>query len=249
MATVMTTDETRRGRNERRAARMNVWIDLARKTSDDDDCAHVRFVFYWIAYEAAYKVDDSGPSSSRASEAQQRRSFHRNIAGYDRGRLRETLCRHRERVAKVLELRQAHPSFWQKWDEDGWVERAEDWERIFRERTDKAKKTLRGAIEDWHLGGANKRTANSLNDLFDNLAIVRHQIVHGASAGSHSRGRTQVRLGAQLLHALIPCFRDSITSNLDEDWGRPPFPHVGAAADDECPPPWLTPNPTDAGGP
>ena len=239
MATVMTTDETRRGGNERRAARMNVWIDLARKTSDDDDCAHVRFVFYWIAYEAAYKVDDSGPSSSRASEAQQRRSFHRNIARNDRGRLRETLRGHRERVAKVLELRQAHRSFWR--NEDGRVESAEDWERIFGEWTRKAKETLRRAIEDWRLGGANERTANSLNDLFSNLAVVRHQIVHGGSAGSHSRGRTQVRLGAQLLHALIPCFRDSIESNLDEDWGQPPFPRVGAGPDDECPPPWLTP--------
>ena len=217
-------------------------MDRSRQeTSDDDDCGHVRFVFYWIAYEAAYKVDGSGESSPRAPEAQQRGSFHRKIARYDRGRLQDTLRRHRERVAKVLELRQAHPSFWQKWDEDGRVESAENWERIFGKRTRKAKETLRRAIEDWHLGDANERTEDSLNDLFRNLAVVRNQIVHGASAGSHSRGRTQVRLGAQLLHALIPCFRDSIESNLDEDWGRPPFPRVGAGPDDECPPPWLTP--------
>ncbi len=227
----MTTDETRRRDNERRAARMNVWIDLA--TSDDDDCAHVRFVFYWIAYEAAYKVDGSGSSSSR-------QHFHRKIARYDRGRLRDTLRRHRERVAEVLELRQAHPSFWQKWDEDARVKSPEDWERIFDERTRKAKETLRRAIEDWRLGGANERTENSLNGLFRNLAVVRHQIVHGASAGSDSYGRTQVQLGAQLLHALIPCFRDSIASNLDEDWGQLPFPRVGVRHDDKCPPPWLT---------
>ena len=235
----MTTDETRRRDNERRAARMNVWIDLARKTSDDDDCAHVRFVFYWIAYEAAYKVDGSGSSSSRPKEKQQRGSFHWKIARYDRGRLRDTLRRHRERVAKVIELRQAHPSFWDQWDKDRRVESPENWERIFDKRTRDAKETLRRAIEDWRLGGANKRTENSLNDLFLNLATVRQQIVHGASAGSDSHGRTQVRLGAQLLHALIPCFLDSITSNLDEDWGQPPFPRVGKR-DDECPPPWLT---------
>ena len=89
------------------------------------------------------------------------------------------------------------------------------------------------------LGGANERTTNSLNGLFRNLSVVRNQIVHGASAGSQSHGRTQVRLRASLLDRLIPCFRDSIQSNLDEDWGSPPFPRVGAGPDDECPPPWL----------
>lgn len=34
-----------RGANERRIARMGVWIDLAEASTAD----HVRFVFYWIA--------------------------------------------------------------------------------------------------------------------------------------------------------------------------------------------------------
>ena len=239
IATVMSTDETRPNNNERRIARMNVWIDLARKTSDDDDCAHVRFVFYWIAYEAGYKLEETDPSDSRAPEARQRRYFHRKIARYDSGPLRDTLRLHRERVVQLLELRQASPSFWQRWREDAQVQGTSDWERNFSRRTGKAKQTLQRAIADWRLGGANERTRNSLNDLFQNLSVVRNQIVHGASAGSQSRGRTQVQLGARLLDDLIPCFRDTIQSNLDEDWGQPPFPRVGLGRDDKCAPPWL----------
>ena len=41
-----------RGANERRIARMCVWIDLAEASAAED---HVRFVFYWIAYEAGTK--------------------------------------------------------------------------------------------------------------------------------------------------------------------------------------------------
>ena len=47
----------------------------------------------------------------------------------------------------------------------------------------------------------------TLNDLFEHLSIVRHQIVHGGSAGSKSRGRTQVIRGEKLLSAFVPRFR------------------------------------------
>ena len=242
-----TTAARNRADNERRVARMNAWINLAGAASDEDS-AHVRFVFYWIAYEAAYKVERGAPSDSRATDSVQRRTFHRLVARYDRGRLRQVLRQHLADITAILELRQAHPSFWQRQREDAQVESTADWERSFGGRTRKATQALRYAIENWSRGGTNGRTAEALNTLFRSLAVVRNQIVHGASAGSHSRGRTQVLLGARLLHALVPSFRDSVESNLDEDWGQPPFPRVGAGPDDKCPPPWLQARPPRTGG-
>ncbi len=242
-----TTPAQNRSDNERRIARMNAWLDLAVKASDQDS-AHVRFVFYWIAYEAAYKAESSDWSDSRATDRVQRRAFHRVVARYDRGRLQQVLRQHLADVTAILELRQAHPSFWQRWREDARVESIGDWERSFGGRTRKATQALRSAIENWSRGGSNERTVEALNTLFQNLAVVRNQIVHGASAGPNSRGRTQVLLGARLLHALVPCFRDSIESNLDEDWGQPPFPRVGAGRDDKCPPPWLQTRSPRTGG-
>ena len=233
-----TTAGPNRSDNERRIVRMNAWIDLAGKASDEHS-AHVRFVFYWIAYEAAYKAESSDPSDSRTTDSAQRCTFHRLVARYDRGRLRQVLRQYLVDVTALLELRQAHPSFWQRWREGAGVENPDDWERNFRGRTRKATQALRDAIQNWSRGGANQRTAEALDTLFRSLAVVRNQIVHGASAGSRSRGRTQVLLGARLLHALVPCLRDSVESNLDEDWGQPPFPRVGAGPDDECAPHWL----------
>ena len=212
---------TVRDDNERRIARMGVWIDLAKHTPDDDDHAHGRFVFYWIAYEAAYKVEDRN-----SSEAQLRRAFHHLVTWYDGLGLQETLNEHREPIVGMLKLRQANPSFWYQGEQQATSNG--QWAARFQSRVKAAVNRL-----------DNLETENTLNDLFENLSVVRNQIVHGGSAGFRSRGRTQVLLGAALLDALIPRFRDSIRSNLEDDWGSPPFPRLGAGPDDECPPPWL----------
>ena len=122
--------------------------------------------------------------------------------------------------------------FWQKrWK----VRRAEEWEKKFGERVRRQLRQLNRAITD----AERPEVSAALNNLFRNLSIVRHRIVHGGSAGPRSRGRTQVILGAGLLKALVPCFRDSVKSNIDQDWGEPPYPRVGSMPDEKCPPPWL----------
>ena len=216
-------EDTHRYDNERRVARMRVWINLAKTLPASEDHAHVRFVLYWIAYEAAYQVYKVDGDSS---DKQEREDFHRRVTWYDGRKLQATLSQHRESIVKLLGLRQAHPSFWYRGNQR--ASSTATWEAGFRSR-------VRDAVSRLD----NLETASTLNDLFRNLSIVRNQIVHGGSAGIHGRGRTQVLLGAVLLGALVPRFCDSIESNLDEEWGIPPFPRVGTRPDDDCPPPWL----------
>ena len=208
--------------NERRVDRMRTWIELAEATPHE----HVQFVFYWIAYEAAFQNYKNENRESK--DRKQRGEVHARLAKRDGAKLSTTLYAQRGEVADILKLRQAHPPFWNEWDKDKNVRSAEEWESKFKSRVELA-------IENLNKG----KIGFTLNRLFDNLAIVRQQIVHGGSAGPRSRGRTQVRLGALLLKALVPCFRDSIRSNIDEDWGKPPYPRVGSREDEECPPPWL----------
>ena len=223
------TDSQLRNDNERRVARMNVWIDSAEEGPDDNEHAHIRFLLYWIAYEAAYQTEANG----------KRDDFHAKLARHDRGRLRDILSANRKDVLDILALRQASPSFWKQQPEDAAVSTADAWERKFKERVRYATEKLEAAITKWSYAGANDRIKGTLNTLFKNLNIVRIQIVHGGNAGPQSYGRTQVLLGTRLLTALVPCFRDSIASNPDANWGRPPFPRVGTGPDDACPPPWL----------
>jgi len=212
---------------------MNVWIDLAKKSPADDEHAHVRFVFYWIAYEAAYQSETHGSDIDGLGV---RRTFHARLARHDRGRLRNILRETRRDAVDILELRQANPFFWKKVD---FVSGPENWERRFGERVRRSRKRLDDAIDEYSRRGTHARVRDTLDDLFRNLNLVRNQIVHGGSAGPRSRGRTQVLLGARLLEAFVPCFRDSVASKPDEDWGILPFPRVGTRPDDTCPPPWL----------
>ena len=224
-----------RDRNERRIARMSTWISLAKAEAiSGEKEAHIRFLFYWIAYEAAYHMNETG--ESKGGHEKERREFHLRLASHDRGRLQRILSAQRTNVVGILKLRQAHPSFWKRWDEDEGVETIKEWESVFWNRVQKMVEHLEVAVRS----GIKWKIAGTLNDLFENLSVVRNQIVHGGSAGPDSRGRTQVILGAKLLSAFVPCFHESIKDNHSEDWGEPPFPHVGEGPDDKCPPPWLS---------
>ena len=228
-------------RNKRRIARMSTWISHAEAEAiSGEEEAHIRFLFYWIAYEAAYQMNETG--ESEGGHGKERRDLHRRLASHDRGSLQNILRTQKDDVVGILKLRQAHPSFWKRWSGDAGVGTVEEWESAFRERVGSAMKRLDEAVRGdlaFH-SGVKEKIAKSLDDVFRNLNVVRNQIVHGASAGRKSRGRTQVLLGARLLSALVPCFRDSISFKSHEDWGEPPFPRVGSGPDDECPPPWLS---------
>lgn len=124
-------------------------------------------------------------------------------------------------VVRIFELRQAHPSFWyppssrKESRENAGVGPAESWESVFRKRVGAMRKRLDEAVRS----GVKEAISTTLNDLFRNLSVVRNQIVHGASAGPESRGRTQVVLGARLLSAFVPCFATA---------SRPTFKRTGA---------------------
>lgn len=222
--------------NRRRIERMDTWISEAEKASGEGK-AHLRFLFYWIAYEAAYQTYET--EESEGGHGKERVRLHRELVRHDRGRLQNILRAQKDNIVNILELRQAHPSFWKRWGDE---RTPEAWETAFGKRVESAKKKLNEAVGTSAAvsRGVKGKLSSTLDDVFRNLNVVRNQIVHGASAGALSRGRTQVILGAGLLNAFIPCIRDSIEFNIDEDWGELPFPRVGEGPDDKCPPPWLS---------
>lgn len=221
--------------NRRRVDRMDVWIDLAGKT--ERKAHHVRFVLLWIAYEAAYAYTpkSGGAPSGRAGEPH----FLRNVSKMNRKELQSVLRAHRETIDSLLELRWANQCFWFKTGMEN-VKTAKQWEHEFKKHVRLAKNDLARAVD----AGDSLFISKALKRLFDILHVVRNQIVHGASAGENSLGVTQVRAGAQVLDALVPCFRKTIDNNIKSElWRTPPFPHVDVhvVPDQDYPPPWLPP--------
>ena len=221
--------------NERRLKRMETWIDLAKDpkwakdTEGYDPHAHVRFVFYWIAYEAAFEGQKWDPRENSPLFHE----FYKRLAERGKPRLRECLRGQEACIRNLFGLRQASRFFWYKEGQD-LPKDAKDWEDRFTKRVEEQREKLQKAV--YEAGSA----VAVLDDVFKILSLVRNQIIHGGSSGSSSQGRSQVRWGAQLLCAFVPCFFNIIEEHKGEDWGKPPFPRVGWKPDDpEARPPWL----------
>ena len=210
--------------SERRLARMKTWIELAKNPCiQGEEYTHVRFIFYWVAYEAAFGVYQNDGNYNNES---QRRDFHHKLARYSPNLITE-LKNNIYEITKLMELRQSDDRFWYKRRQKR--SSKEEWNNEFNERTREFLRCLYDGIE----------ISRILDKLFSKLNVVRNQIVHGASSGSESFGRNQVAWGEDLLKTLVPVFRNTIASHREDNWGEPPFPRVGDEADEECKPPWL----------
>lgn len=220
--------------NQRRICRVNAWVRDAEAVPCRNE--HIRFLFYWIAYEAAYKQEREKKSE------EERKDFHKRVARRPETRklVLQSLREHEIDIIALLQLRQADRSFWTKPNQLEYSNgqklkdfKGQDWEKWFKKKAEESVERLGGKV----LENSVEAVTETLDDLFLKLGTVRNQIVHGGSAGEDSYGRTQVTLGLKLLAALIPIFRDCIDASISQDWGKPPFPRVGSP-DDHCLPPW-----------
>ena len=181
---------------------MDAWIDLA---TQKESKPHVSFLFYWIAYEAAYQINQFDSANELTSKGRIRKKFYSRLIRHDNTRkLSCILHDRREDIERLLALRWASPSFWRR-DKKS-PDNAEDWEQSFDREVQEAKDTLDRAIKGKRDGRIDPAVA-VLDKLFACLSVVRNQIVHGGSAASDSWGKTQVTLGATLVDDLVPFFR------------------------------------------
>jgi len=220
---------TKLGKNQRRIERMNNWIEHAGLV-ENGAREHIKFLFYWIAYEAAYKIEEWG---NLTEEYKLRSSFHKKISAckYAKRDFQRALWDVQNEANYLLRLRQASRHFWYK--KEGWDENPRMWERKFEKAVKEDCDYLKQATYDGN------SLVSTLNALFSNLSIVRNQIVHGGSSGKDSHGRNQVIWGTKVLQSIIPKFRNCIRENKTVDWEEPPFPRVGDGPDDPCLPRWI----------
>ncbi len=212
--------------NRIRLERMDTWIEKAETVPKGNDHDHVRFLYFYIAYEAAYQ---------RFNVNEPWKRFNHTLARHAKLEIINTLQHSTEDIGRLFNLRQASPLFWEKNKQK--EKSPDEWAKKYKSSVVTSLEKLDVLLQE---SRDRNQLARSLNSLFGRIRLVRNQIVHGGSAGIDSRGRTQVELCARLLQALVPCIRDCIKIRIEKDWGKPPFPRVGSGPDDpECAPPWL----------
>ena len=184
-----------------RLRRAKSWLERAEMESDDPDAA---FVFYWIAFDAAYGRDRQRRLGTRAHDLFD--DFFETIISID---LDEKIGnaiwdKFSSSVRMLLSNQYVYKGFWDHVFGKG----CDDWERTFDSDRQKGLTYL-----------AVGYTRGALNIIFDRLYVVRNQIMHGGATWRKGRNRDQVRDGAAILAMLVPIFIELMERNPQVDWG------------------------------
>ena len=186
------------------------WIGRAETEQDDHDA---RFLFLWIAFNAAY-ADEGEFQGIAPNERTTFTDFFGKVVTLDaERRIYKAIWESFSGPIRILmQNRYVFNPFWQH---HNGIAGFEDWEERFRASARRLAQSLQ-----------TQDTVRVLSFVFDRLYVLRNQIMHGGSTWNSAVNRNQVRDGAAILGFLMPVFLDVMMGNPREDWGQPFYPVV-----------------------
>ena len=169
------------------------------------------FIFYWIAFNAAYAKEVARDPASTARD--QFASYFRTILSVDThstvyDAIWETYS---GPIRLLLENRYVYHPFWEHHGGRGY----DNWEYTFEQSRRQVHRAL--AQRDTHF---------ILSTLFDRLYVLRIQLMHGGATWRSSVNRSQVQDGPRIMASLVPVFVHLMMSHPNVDWGPMDYPVV-----------------------
>lgn len=187
------------------------WIGRAEREAEDPDA---RFIFLWIAFNAAYADESDAGGRSFGTAREDFESFFARLIRLDADhRIYNAIwTRFSGPIRLLMQNRYVFSPFW---SHHNGIAGHEDWEARFQHSAR-------------YFGDAVTRrdTTAVLTCVFDRLYVLRNQIMHGGATWNGSVNRGQVTDGAEILGFLFPVFVDLMMDNPTEGWGRPYYPVV-----------------------
>lgn len=183
------------------------WFVRAEQEPADADA---RFLFLWIAFNAAYASEFGFEASERAETG---RFIDRVLALDHDGRLHAVLFEQFTGPVRTLVGNPyVYEPFWRALREHDASER---WKRDFESERKRAFEALLG-----------KRTDVVLRIVLDRLHTLRNQIVHGGATWNSSANRIQLADAARILGSLVPLIIDLLMEPTAEGFGEVAYPLV-----------------------
>lgn len=181
------------------------WLARAEAEDDDNDA---RFVFLWIAFNAAYAREFALEGSAR----EQLNGFFEHLLRLDAGkRIAALLLQHFSGpIRTMVANRYVFEPFWRalrSHDSSG------RWETSLAAGTKAATRAM-----------LDNRVDIVLSVVFDRLYVLRNQLVHGGATWNSKVNRAQVRDGAHILMALVPLVIELMVEHPEADFGEILFP-------------------------
>jgi hypothetical protein len=187
------------------------WLARSEQEKRDPDA---RFIFLWIAFNAAYanRVQDRQPYRETRLFLQ----FLERLVGADRNKLLyELLWREFPRSIRTLfGNRYVYQPFWDY--HNGQLSEAE-WRRRFAASKRAANRAL-----------GRQDSARVLAEILRRLYTLRNQLIHGGATWKSSVNREQLKDGARILGLLVPAVILLMLEDENRSWGDPCYPLVDA---------------------
>ena len=225
-----------RQHNEDRMRRADSWLErsIQAKHAEDEGSGDIentglaceRFVFLWIAFNAAYGYDlvDEEADDSYPEERMKFEKFLHEIVKLDHGEIIERILwdQYAGPVRVLLNNKYVFQPFWE------WVRgssRGRGWKHKFEIERGRANRALQ------------KRMVHSVLEIvFRRLYVLRNQIFHGGATFGTGWGKDQVRQGSRLMASLVPAVLDimraDIEANPDTDiWGKVAYPRINESGE------------------
>ncbi|HET6633170.1 MAG TPA: hypothetical protein VFG73_10745 [Rhodanobacteraceae bacterium] len=181
------------------------WLARAEAEADDPDA---RFVFLWIAFNAAYAQEFGSETSTR----QQLEAFFARLVGLDGDKRLAGLLfsQFTGPIRTLIDNKFVFEPFWKAMREH---DPSDHWEREFHGSNKAALRALMG-----------NRADKVLCVVFARLYVLRNQLLHGGATWNSSINRAQVKDGANLLSALLPVILELMLAHPDVDFGEILYP-------------------------
>ena len=184
------------------------WLDRAERCEDQDG----RFIFLWIAFNAAY-ANDLG-DQERPHEKQLFQLFLDKLADLDKDDELYNLIwsEFSGSIRVLLDNRFVYQPFW---DFHNGKISEEEWKAGF----ERARKAANLAL-------VNHKTVTVLAIILDRMYTLRNQLIHGGATWNSSVNRDQLRDCSAFLGKLVPYVIQLMMDNPNTLWGDACYPVV-----------------------
>ena len=183
------------------------WLDRAEQCDDLDG----RFIFLWIAFNAAY-ANELGEIT--VSESELFDNFLARLIDLDNNNRLYSIVwqRYPNAIRVLLDNKFIFQPFWNY--HNGYPG-YENWEQMFKQ----SKAAVHRALAD-------NDTATVLSIVFKRLYTLRNQIVHGGSTYNSQANRDQMRDAVSILGDFVPAIIEIMLDNAESYWGEACYPVV-----------------------
>jgi hypothetical protein len=184
------------------------WLDRAEQCDDDDG----RFIFLWIAFNAAY-ANEIG-DRERDPEQKIFGRFLKKLLDLDREDVLYELIwtEFSGSIRILMDNKFVYQPFW---DHHNGLAGAEDWQSKFERAKVAAHKAL-----------ADHSTATILSIVLSRMYTLRNQLIHGGATWNSSVNRDQLRDCTAFLGKLVPFVITLMMDHPETLWGDACYPVV-----------------------